>query len=110
MSKDVIKPIGIITITKQKCILSKEHNPQTAIKKAIAKVASINATKEFVFAWQIRYKGNISIKKDDVLIAKNGLRFLVNQEQQKVAVIMCATPLSFEPNISVTLNVYRNNE
>lgn len=107
MDDNIIKPIGSVRIVKQKCIYSKEHNPQTTLKKTIAKIANINATKEFIFAWQIQYKGGTRLKKEDILISKNGLRFMVNEERNRVATIICPTPMSVEPNINVTLNIYR---
>jgi len=107
MSKELIKPIGTISIVKQVCILSKEHNPTTRIKKIIAEMANINAKKEYMFAWQVKYKGSKTLKKNDILMSKTGLRFLVQKEENKTAVILCSSALSYEPNINVTLNIYR---
>ena len=105
--KDIVKPIGIANVTKCKCVLSQKKKSSIGLKKVIEKAIGTKSDDKYIFAFQIKYKGQTRLKPQDILVTKNGIKLFVEREEDWTALLICGQPLAVEPNIVSTLKIYR---
>jgi len=105
--KEIVKPLGTVSVTKCKCVLSQKQDKQSALVAVIGKLLKNKNDQKYIFAFQIKYKGQIRLKPQDILVTKNGIRLFVEREEDWTALLICGEPLSVEPNIVSTLKIYR---